>query len=346
MVEALVEAGFDAYVWHSDPSTDMSWFSHQTPVLGTPTLKLEKPDILVVPEMLGPSYARTAHRANVVILNQGHFHVFKGAGLASEWAGDYPGWPNTAAVIVTSRTIREFVDFLVEDRIPVFDVPLWIDKDVFKPLEKKNTVVVLTRRQHEDLETLVQLLHRSSRLQSWEILPIGQVHQAELAGVFGAARIFISLSHREGLGLPPAEAMASGCYVIGFTGGGGREFMLPEFCSPIDYPNLLDVVKEVERVAELWEAEPVRISEKVNAAQDFVLTHFSYELFRNGIVSTFEELTRSGSAAHQAGETYLRHYSAIKPPSKLERLVARANPWIPEAARYYWREKRNLNVDS
>ena len=87
LVDALVEAGFDAYVWHSDPSTEISWFSHQTPVLGTPTLKLEKPDILVVPEMLGPSYARTAHRANVVILNQGHFHVFKGAGLAIIRAG-------------------------------------------------------------------------------------------------------------------------------------------------------------------------------------------------------------------------------------------------------------------
>lgn len=346
MVGALVGAGFDAVVWHANTRTHVTWFANETPVLAAPQLKLARTDILVVPEMLGPSYAQTSAKARVVILNQSHFHIFRGAGLQNEWQGNYPGWPNAAAVITTSSTINEVVNFIVGDQIPIFNLRLRIDGEVFKPLQKRNTVVLLTRRQHEDLEMLTQLLHRSSRLQGWDILPTGGVNQAELAAVFGTARIFISLSAREGLGLPPAEAMASGCYVIGFTGGGGREFMLPEFCSPIDYPNLLDIVTEVERVADLWEAEPAMMGRKVDAARDFVLTHFAYDRFHDSLISTFKELARPGSAAHQDGEIYLLHYSAIKPPSKLEELIARASPLIPKGARRYWRRKRNLNVDS
>ena len=35
--------------------------------------------------------------------------------------------------------------------------------------------------------------------------------------------IFLSFGHPEGFGLPITEAMASGYWVIGYHGGGGRE---------------------------------------------------------------------------------------------------------------------------
>ena len=343
MVDALVDAGFDAYVWHADPSMEISWFSHKTPALKTPSLKLERPDILVVPEMLGPSYAQTAHKANVVILNQGHFHVFRGAGLRSDWPGKYPGWPNAVAVVATSKAIEAFTEFVVRDEIPVFSVSLSIDSDVFKPSEKQQRIVVLTRRRYPDVEIILQLLHRSSKIHNWEVLPIDGLGQKEFGKLLGTSRIFISLSDREGLGLPPAEAMAAGCYVVGFTGDGGREFMLPEFCSPVDDPNLLGLVKEVERVTELWATEPAVMNQRVNSARDFVLAHFSYENFRESLISTFEELTGTGSAAHQKQEFHLLHYSAIKPPSAFERLLASVSPWIPTGLSRYWNRRRNPN---
>jgi glycosyltransferase involved in cell wall biosynthesis len=39
--------------------------------------------------------------------------------------------------------------------------------------------------------------------------------------------IFLSLSHREGFGLPPLEAMAHRALVVGFDGGGGKEYASP-----------------------------------------------------------------------------------------------------------------------
>lgn len=53
---------------------------------------------------------------------------------------------------------------------------------------------------------------------------IDGITRDEAAVLLGQSAIFASLSFTEGLGLPPLEAMASGCIVAGFTGLGGTEY--------------------------------------------------------------------------------------------------------------------------
>lgn len=50
----------------------------------------------------------------------------------------------------------------------------------------------------------------------------------QVAQVLAESQVFASLSHFEGLGLPPLEAMAVGCLVSGWTGHGGSEYATPE----------------------------------------------------------------------------------------------------------------------
>ncbi|OIH83329.1 hypothetical protein BLJ79_14605 [Arthrobacter sp. UCD-GKA] len=45
-----------------------------------------------------------------------------------------------------------------------------------------------------------------------------------MGDILRRSSIFMSLSDRDGFGLPPAEAMATGCFVVGYAGGGGNEF--------------------------------------------------------------------------------------------------------------------------
>jgi glycosyltransferase involved in cell wall biosynthesis len=52
--------------------------------------------------------------------------------------------------------------------------------------------------------------------------------RAEAARLMAACDIFLSLSNREGLGLPPLEAMATGALVVGYHGDGGQEYATPE----------------------------------------------------------------------------------------------------------------------
>ncbi len=56
-------------------------------------------------------------------------------------------------------------------------------------------------------------------------IAIHQMTRREAAKVLSESAIFLSLSDKESFGLPPLEAMASGCVVAGFHGDGGREYM-------------------------------------------------------------------------------------------------------------------------
>ncbi len=53
-----------------------------------------------------------------------------------------------------------------------------------------------------------------------------QYSQTEIAEHFREADIFLAIGYPEGFALPPLEAMACGCAVIGFTGGGGLDHMI------------------------------------------------------------------------------------------------------------------------
>ena len=104
MVDVLVELGYEASIFHGTPGFRCTWFENSTPVVAKPFLELERGDILVVPEYDGCPQARALRATRRSSqLNQNHFRTFINSGFEDSWAGDYPGWPNAKAVLVTSR---------------------------------------------------------------------------------------------------------------------------------------------------------------------------------------------------------------------------------------------------
>ena len=53
---------------------------------------------------------------------------------------------------------------------------------------------------------------------------IDKLPRDEVAMRLSESHIYLSTGHREGLGLPPLEAMAAGCLVVGFAAGGGLDY--------------------------------------------------------------------------------------------------------------------------
>lgn len=56
-------------------------------------------------------------------------------------------------------------------------------------------------------------------------VPIDGLGERDAAERLKSADVFLAISAREALGLPPLEAMCAGCAVVGFPGVGGFEFM-------------------------------------------------------------------------------------------------------------------------
>ena len=53
--------------------------------------------------------------------------------------------------------------------------------------------------------------------------PLQHLSHMEVAARLNGAQLFLAFGHPEGFGLPIAEAMAAGCWVVGYSGGGGQE---------------------------------------------------------------------------------------------------------------------------
>lgn len=124
-------------------------------------------------------------------------------------------------------TCSQFCSNYVEQHmnIPVDTITNGIDLALFKPVDNKrivNRILVMSRKKPTDLATILNLLKNSI----YEIRIVDGLTQNQLINEYQSADIFVATGYPEGFSLPPLEAMACGCVVVGFTGGGGGEFML------------------------------------------------------------------------------------------------------------------------
>lgn len=76
-------------------------------------------------------------------------------------------------------------------------------------------------------------------------------HKNEIKSLYNESKIFIFLSENEGFGLPPAEAMGSGCVPFCRDSGGPSSYMigpLKEFLFPLNYSIDLIIEKSINTI--------------------------------------------------------------------------------------------------
>jgi glycosyltransferase involved in cell wall biosynthesis len=82
------------------------------------------------------------------------------------------------------------------------------------------------------LQIAGEVLRRADSEIHLESVEINRMAQEEVAATLASCHIFLASSLTEGFGLPPVEAMASGCVPVGFAGLGGWEYMRSSPLSP------------------------------------------------------------------------------------------------------------------
>ena len=134
---------------------------------------------------------------------------------------------------------------------------------IFTPNEtKSNSILWMPRKNPDHVNAVLCSLQRSSssQLHGWNGHPLENLSHSHVAERMNAARIFLSFGHPEGFGLPVAEAMASGCWVIGYSGGGGNELFRFGGSTQVEFGNWRQYLYAIQSVLDRFSHNPVETS--------------------------------------------------------------------------------------
>jgi glycosyltransferase involved in cell wall biosynthesis len=252
-VDALNEAGRPAAVLHHTDGFRCDWFENRTRVLGAPSVALGAADVLVVPEVYGPFLDRLPRGPRRVAFNQNGYMTFQHVP-----AGTSPDYGGFEAAMTVSEDSAELLRFAFPGlRVEV--VPNSVDPELFHPAAEPpgRRLALMPRKRPGDAELIFRLL--GERLAGWETTPIAGMSEGETAATMRAAPVFLALGYREGFGLPAAEAMASGCFVVGFPGFGGREVFDPSFSTAVEDGDVRAAAAAVAAACARYEADPAAV---------------------------------------------------------------------------------------
>jgi glycosyltransferase involved in cell wall biosynthesis len=297
-VDALNSAGIPAVVVHHQSGFACTWFEHSTPVMGAKDVALAPRDVLVVPEYYGPGLHRLPAGPRIVIFNQNAYRTFAGIRLQSPGAR-YRDIVGIEAILVVSRDSADYLRYAFPG-LRVERVPNAVDGQIFYPLAAPpdRRVAVMPRRRPADCAQVLHLLRARGCLDSWEIVEIDGRSERETADLLRSCAIFLSFSEQEGFGMPPAEAMACGCYVIGFTGLGGREIFDPATSTPIEEGDVLAMAKAAERALRAGDRELRVMRQRALEASARILGEYSLDNQRADLLAFFAPLlSRDGRGA-------------------------------------------------
>ena len=289
-VDLLNSAGMPAAVIHVRTGFSCTWFAHETKVMSAADAVLSPADILVVPEYYGPSLADLPAGVRVVIFNQNTYQTFAGRGAVATWRR-YAESESLAAIVVVSHDNAEYARYVFPGA-RVARVRNSVDSNLFQPARNPpgRTIGYMPRRRGADAQQVLDLLEIRGCTDNWEIVRIEGRTEEQTAAIFRTCSIFLSFSEREGFGMPPAEAMACGCYVVGFTGLAGREFFEPDICTPVEEGNVLAFAQAAERAMADFDKNSQAVRDRGLAASERIRSRYSPQVQLDELMAFYASL--------------------------------------------------------
>jgi hypothetical protein len=281
-VELLNDMGIPAAVLHEKDGFSCTWFAHRAPIVSAASIDFHRDDLLVIPECYGVGLHMVPEQIRKVIFNQGAHHTFDRVALSTTEAGaPYRGVKNLAGMLTVSDDNAE----LLRMAFPELDIAVArnvIDPQAFglRSHEAGRRIGYIPSRRREELHQILHILRANGGLErgGWQLEAIAGRSEREMGETLRSCAIFLSLSDRDGFGLPPAEAMATGCFVVGYAGGGGNEFFDSAYSSKVT--DTTGLVRELMAAAA---KTPWELSQLGSRASERVLSRYTEEGLRQDL---------------------------------------------------------------
>lgn len=236
-VEFLNEMGIRSAVLHKESNFSCTWFEHRAPVVSADSIQFRQNDILVVPECYGPGMDKLLPDVRKIVFNQGAHHTFDRVDLVPGAPGEpYRSLQNLEGILTVSADGAELLRYAFPE-VEISVARNVVDPTIFKLRDKRapKRISYVPSRRTDELDQLLHVLHANGALAEggWTIEPLSGLPESGMGNALRETSIFMSLSDRDGFGLPPAEAMATGCYVVGYSGGGGNEYFDSSYATKV-----------------------------------------------------------------------------------------------------------------
>lgn len=265
------DAGIPAAVVHQARGFKCTWFDHRTRIEDVGSIEIGLEDLLVLPEVDVDLADRLPEGMPYVIFNQNSHLTWQRA--TDRIAAAYDG---CRAVITVSDHNRR----VMSHAFPGADVKrvrISVEPGLFRPIpqEPERIVSWMPRRGRGDDRQVIEILRSRGALDGWALAPLDGLRHDEVAEALQRTRIFMAFTYQEGFGLPAAEAMAAGAYVVGCHGFSGREFFQSRFSAPVETGDVLAFAEAVEAAIRADTKSPGWCRERGLEASDFIRTTYS-----------------------------------------------------------------------
>lgn len=156
--------------------------------------------------------------------------------------------------------------------------------------KKQRLITYMPRKRPWEAAVISEALIRRNKILDYRIEALDNMPRSEVAAKLAESRFFISLLQLEALGFPAAEAMASGCIVIGFDGLGTAEYFDNTSGVPVTEGDVASVVESVERAVAEYETDPTRFDAMRSIASKRINERYSVEAFKSGVLDAWKKL--------------------------------------------------------
>lgn len=254
----------------------LEWFINSTPITDFKSVNITKDDLLIFPEVMADNVLTLYPGVRKIIFNQNSFKTFKPfyRGDLNDVRRVYFHKDVVQTIVASDYDVNVLNRLFPGIRLSRFHYGIDEQLFHFHPAKKK-IIALMPRKEKQDAIIVECLLRTINKLNGFEIKLIDMMTHVECARILREAAIFLSFSHQESFGLPPAEAMACGCIVIGYHGQGGKEFFRKDLNYGIEQSNLIEYAEQVNYVIEQYNTNYENTIQVGKRASEYILKKYT-----------------------------------------------------------------------
>lgn len=258
------------------------------PVINAP-LEIRPSDVFVIPEFWYPEYCALFPDNPKILFLQVVFGFCEA--LVRDIDAGTKHIDNFDAVVTISKATHETAkQFGGYDSYLVRQSVVRSAHDPSMP--KKRQIAYMPRKRAEEVALFIKIIQRNPVFDDWGFKPIDGLTPDAVDAILNESLIFLSFSHQEGFGLPPAEAMAAGCIVIGYTGVAGEEFFTKDTGIPIMDSDIVSYAAALQDVVTEYDRDPKRLNRLRSNAASFIAGHYNPDNMQDTLLTAWEDIER------------------------------------------------------